>query len=256
MSMDLPRNSFKHAIAAGRLQIGLWSSLCSNIAAEIIADSGFDWILLDTEHSPNEIPDLLAQLQAVARGTASPIVRPAWNDAVLIKRCLDIGAQTLLLPYVQNAEEARRVIAATRYPPAGIRGVTGSGRAARYGRVTDYLKKADSEICVLVQVETGAALEQLEAIAKVDGVDGVFIGPSDLAASLGQIGNPAHPEVQRALEDAVKRLKALGKPAGILTPNEEEARRYIGWGYTFVAVGVDLGLLARGADALAKRFKV
>ena len=253
--MELQRNAFKHAITAGRLQIGLWSSLCSNIAAEIVSDSGFDWILLDTEHSPNEIPGLLSQLQALSRGTASPIVRPAWNDAVLIKRVLDIGAQSLLVPYVQNAEEARRAVAAVHYPPAGIRGVTATGRAARYGRVTDYLKKADSEICLLVQVETRTALAELESIAKVEGVDGVFIGPSDLAASFGQIGNPAHPEVQKALEDAVRRLKIIGKPAGILTPNEEEARRYIEWGYIFVAVGADLGLLARGADALAKKFK-
>jgi 4-hydroxy-2-oxoheptanedioate aldolase len=253
--MELQRNRFKHDLAAGKLQIGLWCSLCSSIAAEIVSDSGFDWLLLDTEHSPNELPDLLAALQAVAAGSGTPIVRPAWNDTVLIKRVLDIGAQTVLLPYVQNVEEAKRAVAATRYPPHGIRGVTGSGRAARYGRVTDYLKKAGDEICVLVQVETRTALDQLEAIAAVPGVDGVFIGPSDLAASLGHIGNPAHPEVQAALEDAVRRLKAVGKPAGILTVNDEEAKRYIGWGYLFVAVGVDVGLLSRNADALAKRFK-
>jgi len=253
--MDLPRNEFKHAIAGGRLQIGLWSSLASNIAAEIVADAGFDWILFDSEHSPNEVPALLAQLQAAARGSATAVVRPAWNDAVLIKRVLDLGAQSVLVPYVQNAEEARRAVAAVRYPPAGIRGVAAATRASRYGRVTDYLKKADGEICLLVQVETRAALDGLEAIAAVDGVDGVFIGPSDLSASLGHIGNPQHPEVQRALEDGVRRLKAVGKPAGILTLNEEEARRYIGWGYTFVAVGSDVGLLGRGADALAKRFK-
>jgi 2,4-dihydroxyhept-2-ene-1,7-dioic acid aldolase len=253
--MDLPRNRFKHAIAAGQLQVGLWSSLCNNIAAEIVSDSGFDWILFDTEHSPNEIPGLVSQLQAAVCGTANAIVRPAWNDTVLIKRVLDIGAQSILVPYVQDAEEARRAVAAVRYPPTGMRGVAAASRASRYGRVADYLKKADSEICLLVQVETRAALEQLEAIAKVDGVDGVFIGPSDLSASFGHIGNPQHPEVQKALEDSVKRLKAVGKPAGILTLSEEEARRYIGWGYTFVAVGSDVGLLTRGADALAKRFK-
>lgn len=254
-AMELSRNRFKQAIAAGQVQIGLWSSLCNSIAAEIVADSGFDWILFDSEHSPNEIPGLMAQLQASARGTASAIVRPAWNDAVLIKRVLDIGAQSILVPYVQDAEEARRAVAAIRYPPAGIRGVAAASRASRYGRVTDYLKKADSEICLLVQVETRAALDRLEAIAAVDGVDGVFIGPSDLSASFGHIGNPQHAEVQKALEDGVRRLKAIGKPAGILTLSEEEARRYVGWGYTFVAVGSDIGLLARGADALAKRFK-
>jgi 4-hydroxy-2-oxoheptanedioate aldolase len=253
--MDLQRNVFKYALAQGKLQIGLWSSLCSNIAAEIISDSGFDWILLDTEHSPNEIPGLLSQLQAVARGTATPIVRPAWNDAVLAKRILDIGAQSLLFPYVQNAEEARRAVASTRYPPQGVRGVAVASRASRYGRTPGYLTKANAEICVLVQVETGPALGQLEAIAKVEGVDGVFIGPSDLAASLGHLGNPQHADVQAAIEDAGKRLKAIGKPAGILTGNEEEARRYIGWGYLFVAVGADVGLLARNADALAKKFK-
>jgi len=253
--MELNRNAFKHALAQGRLQVGLWSSLCSNMAAEIISDSGFDWILLDTEHSPNEIPGLMEQLQAMERGTATPVVRAAWNDAVLLKRILDIGAQSVLIPFVQNAEEARRAVAATRYPPQGIRGTAGSARGSRYGRVKDYLKKANAEICVLVQAETREALGQLEAIAKVDGIDGVFIGPSDLAASLGHIGELTHPEVQKAIEDAGRRLKSLGKPAGILTLNEDEARRYISWGYTFVAVGADVGLLARSADALAKKFK-
>jgi 4-hydroxy-2-oxoheptanedioate aldolase len=253
--MELPRNEFKHAIASGKLQVGLWSSLCSNIAAEAVADSGFDWILLDTEHSPNEIPGLLSQMQAGAGGTASLIVRPAWNDAVLVKRVLDIGAQSVLVPYVQNPEEARRAVASVRYPPAGIRGVAAAARGSRYGRVKDYLKKADAEICLLVQVETRSALDQLEAIAAVEGVDGVFIGPSDLSASFGLIGNPQHAEVQKALQDAVTRLKKVGKPAGILTTNEDEARRYIDWGYTFVAVGSDVGLLVRSADALAKKFK-
>ena len=253
--MDNTRNAFKHAIAAGKLQIGLWCSLCSNIAADIVSDSGFDWLLLDTEHSPNEIPDVLSQLQAVRSGAATPIVRPAWNDAVLIKRVLDIGAQAVLIPYVQNVEEAKRAVAAVRYPPSGIRGVATSGRASRYGRVTGYLQNAEKEICTLVQVETRESLDQLEAIAQVDGVDGVFIGPSDLSASFGHVGNPQHPVLQKIMDSAVTRLKAVGKPAGILTGNEEEARRYIAWGYTFVAVGSDVGLLARGADTLAKKFK-
>ena len=253
--MEFPRNAFKAALAAGRLQIGLWSSLRSAIAAEIVADSGFDWILFDTEHAPNEIPDLLGQLQAAQKGTATPILRPAWNDAVLAKRCLDIGAQTLLFPYVQNAEEAVRAVASTRYPPEGIRGVAAAARASRYGRVPGYLQNANKEICVLVQVETRPALDRLEAIAGVPGVDGVFIGPSDLAASLGHIGNPQHAEVQAALQDAAARLGKVGKPAGILTGNEEEARRYIDWGYRFVAVGADVGLLAKHADALARKFK-
>ena len=255
VSTEFQSNVFKRALATGKLQIGLWSSLCSNIAAEIISDSGFDWILLDTEHSPNEIPDLVTQLQAIQRGSATPIIRPAWNDAVLAKRCLDIGAQTLLFPYVQNAEEAKRAVASTRYPPHGIRGVSVAARASRYGRVPGYLTKANDEICVLVQVETRMALSELEQIAEVPGIDGVFIGPSDLAASLGHLGNPQATDVQTAIKDAVTRLKALGKPAGILTGNEEEARHYIDWGYLFVAVGADVGLLARNADALAKKFK-
>jgi 4-hydroxy-2-oxoheptanedioate aldolase len=253
--MDMPRNAFKHAIAKGELQIGLWCSLCSPVAAEIVSHSGFDWLLLDTEHSPNDVPDILLQLQATQAGTASCIVRPAWNDMVLIKRYLDIGAQTLLLPFVQTPEEAKRAVEWTRYPPKGVRGITGSGRASRYGRVKDYLKNASSEICTLVQVETREALAQIEAIASVEGIDGVFIGPNDLSASFGHIGNWGHPEVQAALEDAVKRLKKIGKPAGILTPNVEEAKKFISWGYTFVAVGADLGLLAKNADALAKTFK-
>lgn len=253
--MELRTNRFKAGLARGELQIGLWSSLCSNIVAEIIGDSGFDWILLDTEHSPNELPGLVSQMQALATGTATPIVRPAWNDPVLIKRHLDAGAQALLLPFVQSAEEARAAVAATRYPPDGIRGITSSGRAARFGRVAGYLQKAADELCVLVQVETAEALAQIEAIASVPGIDGVFIGPADLSASLGHLGNPAHPEVQEAIKSAADRLKAVGKPAGILTPNEAEARRYIEWGYTFVAVGSDLGLMTKGADALARAFK-
>jgi 4-hydroxy-2-oxoheptanedioate aldolase len=253
--MDLPKNHFKAAIKAGTLQIGLWSSLASAIGADIVADSGFDWILLDTEHSPNELPDLLAQLQVLASSPSQAVVRPAWNDPVLIKRVLDIGAQSVLLPYVQNAEEAKRAVASVRYAPEGMRGVTGGGRASRYGRVKNYLKRAHEEICLLVQVETGEALGKLDEIVAVDGVDGVFIGPADLSASLGHIGNPGHPDVQAAIEKAVGQIKAAGKPAGVLTGNEEEARRYIEWGFTFVAVGIDTALLRAGADGLAKKFK-
>ena len=253
--MDIKQNRFKAGLARGELQIGLWSSLCSNIVAEIIGDSGFDWILLDTEHSPNELPGLISQMQALSTGTATPIVRPAWNDTVLIKRILDAGAQALLIPFVQNAEEAQHAVAATRYPPDGVRGITTSGRAARFGRVKTYLKDAASEICLLVQVETREALDRIEEIASVPGIDGVFIGPADLSASLGHLGNPAGAEPQAAMKDAVERLKKIGKPAGILTPNEEEARRYIEWGYTFVAVGSDLGIMTKNADALAANFK-
>jgi 4-hydroxy-2-oxoheptanedioate aldolase len=253
--VDINRNEFKRALGRRELQIGLWSTLCSNLGAEIIAHSGFDWILLDTEHSPNELPDLVSQLQAMGRGTASPVVRAAWNDAVLIKRILDIGAQSILLPYVQTAEEARRAVQAVRYPPRGTRGVSGSSRASQYGRVKDYLSRADEEICLILQIETRAALDQLEAISATEGVDAVFIGPADLSASLGHLGHPQHPETQSALQDAAHRLTRLGKAAGILAVVEADARRYIEWGYTFVAVGVDTTLLANSADALAKSFK-
>ena len=253
--MDMPRNAFKHAIAKGEVQIGLWCSLASPIAVEIVSHSGYDWLLLDTEHSPNDVPDILTHLQAAQSGTASCVVRPAWNDMVLIKRYLDIGAQTLLIPFVQSPEEAKRAVEATRYPPKGVRGITGSGRASRYGRVKDYLKNASSEICVLVQVETREALKQIEAIASVDGIDGVFIGPNDLAASYGHIGNWGHPEVQAAIEDAIARIQRAGKAAGILTPDETLARKYLALGATFVAVGLDTNLLVRHTSALAARFK-
>jgi len=253
--MQTPQNAFKRRLLAGELQIGLWCSLGSNIAAEIVGDSGFDWVLLDTEHAPNEPPDVLAQLQAFAAGTAQVVVRPAWNDAVLIKRLLDIGAQTLLVPFVQNAEEARRAVAACRYPPAGIRGITTGGRASRYGRAGAYLKEADQQVCLLVQAETPAAIDRISEIAAVDGVDGIFVGPSDLSASMGHIGNPQHPEVQRAIELAAKRINDAGKVSGILTSVEADARRYIDWGYRFVAVGTDIGLLAKNADALAAAFR-
>lgn len=252
--MDAPRNAFKAALSRGERQIGLWSSLCSNIATEVVADSGFDWILLDTEHAPNDVATLLSQLQAMGGGTATAVVRPAWNDAVLIKRILDVGALGILVPYVQSAAEAEQAVAATRYPPRGVRGVAGGVRAARYGRDRKYLQTADEEICVLVQVETRSALDQLEAIAAVDGVDGIFIGPSDLAASFGHIGNPNHEDVQNAIRNAMERLTAVGTPAGILATAPEDAERYIDWGYGFVAVGSDLILLARGADALARSF--
>jgi 4-hydroxy-2-oxoheptanedioate aldolase len=182
-------------------------------------------------------------------------VRPAWNDPVVIKRLLDIGAPAVLIPFIQNAQEAEQAVAACRYPPVGIRGITSVSRPSGDGRLPAYLRQADQEMCVLVQIETAAALADLEAIARVDGVDGVFIGPADLSASLGHIGNTQHPDVQAAIQDAVRRLQAVGKPAGILAPREDDARRYIEWGYGFVAVGSDLGLLVKGADDLAKSFK-
>lgn len=253
--MDLPKNQFKAGLAAGELQIGLWSTLGSNIVAEIIGESGVDWVLIDTEHSPNELPMVIAQMQAMSSGSASPIVRPAWNDPVLIKRLLDSGVNSLLIPFVQNGEEATAAVAATRYPPEGIRGVTGSGRAARYGRVKNYLHEAANEICVIVQIETGEALSNLKEIASVPGIDAVFVGPSDLSASLGHLGNPSHPDAQAALKSAVDQLNELGKPAGILAFNPDDAKRYIDWGYRFVAIGSDQSALIKGAAAMIQHYK-
>ncbi|PZQ47492.1 MAG: 4-hydroxy-2-oxoheptanedioate aldolase [Rhodovulum sulfidophilum] len=252
--MDLPRNGFKAALRAGRSQIGLWCSLPGGYAAELLAGSGFDWLLFDTEHSPGDPLTVLPQLQAAAAYPVAPIVRPATNDAVLIKRFLDLGAQTLLIPYVQTPEEAASAVAAMRYPTRGMRGVSALTRATRFGRVAGYARRAEEELCLLVQIETGEALRRLEEIAAVDGVDGVFIGPADLAASLGHVGDAGHPDVVAAVEDAVGRLRAMGKPAGILTTDAAFARRCVELGTTFTAVGVDAGLLVRAADALARDF--
>jgi 4-hydroxy-2-oxoheptanedioate aldolase len=248
-------NQLKAALREQRRQIGLWSSLCSNVVAEVLAYAGYDWIVVDTEHAPSEPLQVLSQLQALATGTAEPVVRVAWNDPVLMKRLLDIGARSLLVPFVQSADEARAAVAATRYPPHGIRGVSVSHRANRFGRVPDYLHNAHQEICVLVQLETRVALGNLEAIAAIEGIDGLFIGPSDLAADLGHLGNAAHPDVQAAIADACTRIRTAGKPAGILAPVEADARRYFEMGFTYVAIGSDVGLLSAGSTNLVARMR-
>jgi 4-hydroxy-2-oxoheptanedioate aldolase len=248
--MGVPHNSFKSALAEGRRQLGIWSTFCSPIAAEILGKSGFDWILFDSEHSPVEIAGLLPLLQAANCGPASCVVRPAWNDPVLIKRILDIGAQTVLLPFVQTPEEALRAVQSCRYPPDGRRGVSGTTRAGGYGRTGNYLKTAAEQICVLVQVETLEAIGQLEQIAGVSGVDGVFIGPSDLSASMGHLGNPGNADVQAVIEAAVGPIRAAGKAAGILATSVPDARRYLDWGYQFVACSVDVRIFVQGVDAL------
>ena len=253
--MELPVNHFKRALQAGQQQIGLWSHLCSNISTEILAHCGFDWLLLDMEHSPNELPELLSQLQAMAGGSATPIVRPPWNDTVMFKRLLDIGVQTLLVPYVQTETEARLAVAATRYPPHGVRGYAGAPRASGYGRIKDYAHRCAEEMCLLVQIETVEGLKNLEAIAGVEGVDGVFIGPGDLSAALGHLGNPKHPEVLKAIDDAIARIRACGKAPGILTGDETLAKHYLAQGCLFVAVGADQNVLRDSAQALAGRFK-
>jgi 4-hydroxy-2-oxoheptanedioate aldolase len=253
--MDMIANFFKRALRHGKLQIGLWSHLSNHVSAEVIGGAGFDFIVLDAEHSPNETFLLHQQLQALVEGGSHPVVRLAWNDRVLIKRVLDLGVQTVLIPYVQNADEARAAVAATRYPPDGVRGFTGLSRASRFGRIKDYHTRARQELCVLVQVETGEALKNLEAIAAVEGIDGIFIGPGDLSADLGHLGNPAHPDMQRILQDTIARICAAGKPAGILTGDETLARQYIERGCTFAAVGADIALLARASEQLAARFR-
>jgi 4-hydroxy-2-oxoheptanedioate aldolase len=255
IAMDLPQNSFKRALKDGKPQIGLWSSLSSNYSVEVIAGAGFDWLLLDSEHSPNDLESLLTQLQAAAPYPTTSIVRVPWNDMVTIKRVLDIGAQALLVPYVSTAEEAVAAVSYTRYPPKGVRGVAGTTRATRFGRVKDYAKHADEEICLLVQVETQSALDNIEAICAVEGVDGVFIGPADLHASMGYVGEVANPKVKPLIDDAIGRIRKAGKAPGILTPNEADAKHWLECGALFVAVGADVGILARGAEALAARFK-
>ncbi|MFC4276241.1 aldolase/citrate lyase family protein [Achromobacter aloeverae] len=250
-------NSFKHALRAGRPQIGLWSTLASPFVSELIAGAGYDWLLLDTEHTPSDVPLMLQQLQAVAaeqRRPSSAVVRPAWNDAVLIKRYLDIGAQTLLLPFVQNAGEAAAAVAAMRYPPHGIRGMGGTMRASHFGRDADYVRDADKELCLLVQVETEEALDNIEAIAAVDGVDGIFIGPADLSASMGHPGELQHPKVSAAIDDAIRRIRACGKAPGILMLDEKRARACLDLGALFVAVATDQVLLRKAADDVAARY--
>ncbi|NUP85108.1 MAG: 4-hydroxy-2-oxoheptanedioate aldolase [Burkholderiaceae bacterium] len=248
-------NPFKTAIARGEHQIGLWLSLAHAYSAEVCATAGFDWLLIDGEHAPNDIPGTLAQLQALAAYRSHPVVRVVQGDAALVKQMMDIGVQTLLVPMVDTAQQARAMVAATRYPPQGMRGVAASiARASRWGAQADYLDRANDEACLLVQAESATALANLDEICAVDGVDGVFIGPADLAASMGHRGHPNHPEVQAAIDDAVRRITAHGKAAGTLTSDPAMARHYLGLGATFVAVGVDLSLLAQATRRLARDF--
>ena len=246
-------NAFKHAIR-NRQQIGLWQALASPYTAEICAGAGFDWLLIDGEHAPNDVPLILNQLQAIAAYNVEPVVRPAVGDPVLIKQLLDIGARSLLVPMVESSAQAVELVRSTRYPPNGVRGVGAAiARASRWARTSAYLQNAEDEICLLVQIESLAGLDALDHIVRVSGVDGVFIGPSDLAASLGHLGNPGHARVQEAIEHAIATIRAGGKAAGILA-SETLAPRYLALGATFVAVGTDVTVLARGAEELARKF--
>jgi 4-hydroxy-2-oxoheptanedioate aldolase len=257
--MQTPVNPFKKALADKRAQIGLWVGLADHYTTEICAGAGFDWLLLDGEHSPNDLRTLLQQAQVVAAYPASHAIArvPMGHGNVgqmLLKQYLDLGIQTLLVPMVDSAGQARSIVRDMRYPPEGVRGM-GGARASRWGRLPNYAKEANAQVCLLVQAETQEALDNLEEIAMVPGVDGIFIGPADLSASLGYVGNSGHPEVQKVIDETIKRIVKTGKAAGILTPDEALARHYLELGATFVAVGLDNNLLARATTALAAKFK-
>lgn len=249
-------NPFKTALAAGKPQVGLWLSMADPYLAEVSATAQFDWLLIDGEHAPNDLRSTLAALQSVAQYPSQPVVRAVNGDTALIKQLLDIGARSLLVPMVDTAEQARALVSATRYPPLGIRGVGSAvARVSAWSQRADYLDVADDEVCLLVQAETVTALENLEAICAVDGVHGVFIGPADLAASMGHRGAPGHPAVQAAIEQAMRTIIASGKAAGTLTSDPALARRYLDLGCTFVAVGVDVLVYAKAARALRASFR-
>jgi len=255
--MSAPINAFKHAIQSGdSAQIGLWLGLANSYTAELLAGAGFDWLLIDAEHAPNDLQTILGQLQAMAPFPVTPIVRPPWPDAVRIKQILDLGAQTILAPMVESGAQAADVVAATRYPPQGIRGVGSAlARASAFNRTPQYLHTANEQMCVLIQIETPKGVEALGDILAVDGVDGVFIGPSDLSASMGHIGNPAHPDVQAVIEESIAKIVAAGKAPGILIADQTLAQRYIELGAMFVGVGTDTGLLMKASNELAAKFK-
>jgi 4-hydroxy-2-oxoheptanedioate aldolase len=254
--MKLPANVFKQALREGRPQIGLWVALADSYSAELLATAGFDCLVIDAEHAPNDPRSVLAQLQAIAPYPVHAIVRPVIGRVELIKQYLDIGAQTLIIPMVETAEQARQMVAATRYPTRGVRGVGSAlARSSRWNQIDDYLGSADDEMCVIVQVESVNALDNLEAIAAVDGVDGVFFGPADLAASMGLIGKPSDGRVQAAIMQGLKTVKRAGKAAGTLSSDRALAREYLKQGALFVAVGADTTILVKAAKELAAEFK-
>lgn len=254
--MSLPQNHFKRALAEGKPQFGLWAALADAYVTELLATAGFDWLLIDNEHAPNDVRSTLAQLQAVAAYASHPVVRPVRSDAALIKQLLDIGAQTLLLPMIDTVDQAADAVAATRYPPQGIRGVGSAlARASRWNRIPDYLGTAAEELCVLVQVESVQGMQNLPAIAAVDGVDGVFFGPADLSASMGLLGKPGDASVREAIRNGIRIVRSAGKAAGVLAPDSALAADYLEAGATFVAVGTDTGLLSRAAADLAASYK-
>ena len=248
-------NAFKRRLLAGETLIGCWCSLANPITTEVLGLAGFDWLLLDGEHSPNDVRTFIPQLMALKDSASAPIVRPSWNEAVEIKRLLDAGFYNFLVPFVQTADDARRAVAATRYPPEGIRGVSVSQRSNRFGTVANYFRDINEQISVMVQIESRKGLAAAAEIAAVEGVDGVFIGPADLAAALGHLGNPAHPDVQQAIAQIAKAVRGAGKALGTLAPVEADARRYMGLGANFVAVGSDLGMFRMATQALRDKYR-
>ena len=252
--MHTPVNTFKHALKNRQAQIGLWLSLANSFSTEICAGAGFDWLLIDGEHAPNDLRSILGQLQTIAAYSSQPVCRIPVGDTALIKQYLDLGVQSLLVPMVDTPEQAAALVQACRYPPGGIRGMAGA-RASRWGRLPRYALEANDQVCLLVQAETRLALANLDAMLAVDGIDGVFIGPADLSASMGHVGNPMHPEVQAAIEDAIARIQRAGKAPGILTADNALAKHYLALGALFVAVGLDTQLLVRGTTTLLAQFK-
>jgi 2-dehydro-3-deoxyglucarate aldolase len=248
-------NTFRRAVLARNRLIGCWCSLANPITTEILGLPGFDWLLLDAEHSPNDVLTLIPQLMALKDSPSAPVVRPPINDVVILKRLLDAGFYNFLIPFVESAREAQQAVAATRYPPAGIRGVSVAQRSNRYGTVVDYFSTVNDQICVLAQIESRAGMENLDEICAVDGVDGIFIGPSDLAAALGHIDNPNHPDVQGAIGEIFACAGRHSRTVGILAPVEADARRYLEQGACLVAVGSDQGLLRAATQALRDRFR-
>jgi 2-dehydro-3-deoxyglucarate aldolase/4-hydroxy-2-oxoheptanedioate aldolase len=253
--VDLPINQFKRAIASGRTPLGAWLGSGAASTAEALGCVGFDFLVVDMEHTPIDTPQMIDILRAIAGTPAQAIVRPPWNDMVMIKRALDAGAQSLLLPFVQNADEARHAVAYTRYPPEGVRGVAGTHRGSRYGTVPNYLKRASEEICVIVQIETLPALGKLDEIAAVPGIDSIFIGPSDLSASMGHLGDITNSAVQEHLAAAAKACRRAGKPSGIIGPTPEMVARFIDYGYSWVAIGSDMGFMVGRAQEYLSRFR-
>lgn len=254
--MPAAKNTFKAAIREDRFQLGLWVALASPYAAEIVSGSGYDWLLIDGEHGPNDIPLLSSQIQAVDRSASHPIVRLPVGETWMIKQILDTGAQTLLIPMVESVEQARALVRAVRYPPQGIRGVGAAlGRASQFSRIDDYLETANAEICLIVQIESRAGLAALDEIAALDGIDALFIGPSDLAADMGYLGQPGHPEVTAAITDAFARIRNAGKARGIMTLSLEHARLYRDMGADFMAIGTDVTLLVSATTKLREDFQ-